>query len=192
MLTCLIIVVRARTEFWVGRPGGARLEAFLARHADAKPNWPPIVKSTLSPGVPSGFCAKSMTRRIEGGDFAKAKRAALAWSGKSDYFVAGNGDLATCAKTYFPGVWVVNPVRETYRVDGPRHAAVAYTTLDGHLLQGEERLAVERDGEDVVANIVSVSRGNGVPGRLVYPFVGPMRRRFFQAQLDAIERASLD
>jgi len=147
-----------------------------------------------------------MTRRIEGGSFDDARRAALEWGdNSSNYFVARGegGRLATCARTYFPFVWVVNPVVETYRAEGQpsardhwadlpagdRYAAIAYTTLAGHLLEGEERLAVVRDGPDaVVAHILSVSRGSGCLGRLVFPFVGPMRRRFFDAQLDAIER----
>ena len=40
-----------------------------------------------------------------------------------------------------------------------------------------------------MAEVLSVSRGNGLLGRLVFPFVGPMQRRFFEAQLDLVERA---
>ncbi|KAJ8600062.1 hypothetical protein CTAYLR_001862 [Chrysophaeum taylorii] len=141
--------------------------------------------------------------RYVGVDFDKARQAAMEWGGGTHNFVASNGrGLATCARTPARLVWVVNPVVETYRVDGKparpaskwdtlphgeRYAAVAYTTLDGHLLRGEERVAVVQESKDcVMAHIVSVSRGNGLIGRLVYPFIGPMQRRFFRAQLDAI------
>lgn len=140
-----------------------------------------------------------------------ARGAALAWGSnecsESSFFVARGRGLATCARTYAPFIWVVNPVAETYRVEsdclpptghwaalppGHRYVAIAYTTLDGHLLAGEERLAVVKDGPNsVVAHILSISRGSGLAGRLVYPFVGPMQRRFFRAQLNAIERTAL-
>lgn len=147
--------------------------------------------------------AVAATRRAD-----RAKCAALAWGseGAADHsFVARGAGMATCSRTYARCIWVVNPVAETYRTEtarepapgwtalprGDRYFAQAYTTLDGHLLAGEERLAITRDGPDaVVAHILSVSRGNGFLGRLVFPFIGPMQRRFFTAQLDAIERSA--
>ena len=43
-------------------------------------------------------------------------------------------------------------------------------------------------GDCVVVDILSVSRGRGL-GRLIYPLIGPMQRRFFRAQLDVVEAA---
>ena len=122
---------------------------------------------------------------------------------------SADGAMATVARTYGRVAWVVNPVRETYAVSetrkppaagepdwrrlpaGDAYCAAAYTTLGRHLLAGEERLAVVRDGGDVVVHILSASRGNGFFGALVFPFVGPMQRKFFDVQLDAVEAAAL-
>ena len=114
--------------------------------------------------------------------------------------------MATVARAYGRMVWVVNPVRESYAVDvnsktpadpewkrlptGRRYACAAYTTLGRHLLAGEERLSVVDQGDTIVVDILSVSRGRGF-GRLIYPLIGPMQRRFFRAQLDVVEAASL-
>mgnify|MGYP003310973251 CR=1 FL=1 len=116
--------------------------------------------------------------------------------------------MATVARTYGRVAWVVNPVRETYAVSetrkppaagepdwrrlpaGDAYCAAAYTTLGRHLLAGEERLSVVDCGDSVVVDILSVSRGRGF-GRLIYPFIGPMQRRFFRAQLDVVEAACL-
>ena len=43
-------------------------------------------------------------------------------------------------------------------------------------------------GDAVVVEVLSLSRGHG-PGRLIYPFIKPMQRRFFEAQLDLVEAA---
>ena len=42
-----------------------------------------------------------------------------------------------------------------------RYACAAYTTLGRHLLAGEERLSVVDQGDSIVVDILSVSRGRG-------------------------------
>lgn len=223
-LVLCVTTVSAGTQFWLGRPTPERLERFFEAHDGALPNTEEAPRCSY-PASPSkfvkGFHVRTMTRTIEKkGSFAEAQRAALAWGERDESsescFVAkgkrGKG-MATCARTYLPFVWVVNPVVETYRVadggkisaptqeslawaslpNGDRHAAVAYTTLRGHLLAGEERLAVvgDKNDERVMVHILSVSRGAGIMGRLCYPFIWPMQRRFFKAQLDSIEQQCL-
>ena len=62
-----------------------------------------------------------------------------------------------------------------------------------HDAAGEERLSVvggaRRKGV-VIVEVLSVSRGNGALGALVYPFIRPMQRRFFRAQLLVIGAAA--
>jgi len=214
----LVAPALAGTQFWPRRPQPHRLQRFIARHAAARPNAPDVIKST-EPGtdkgkVPRGCHARRLERVVPGGDYARAKACVLAWGGapdeKATSFVAvgdrsgGVLQMATVARAYGRLAWVVNPVRESYAVDvnaktpddpewkrlptGRRYACAAYTTLGRHLLAGEERLSVVDRGDAVVVAILSVSRGRGL-GRLIYPLIGPMQRRFFRAQLDLVEAA---
>jgi len=168
--------------------------------------------------IPRGCHARRLERVVPGGDYATARACVLAWGGDPDekatsFVCVGEGregrsggvlQMATVARAYGRLAWVVNPVRESYAVDvnkavpadpewkrlptGRRYACAAYTTLGRHLLAGEERLSVVDRGDAVVVDILSVSRGRGL-GRLVYPLIGPMQRRFFRAQLDVVEAA---
>jgi uncharacterized protein (UPF0548 family) len=72
------------------------------------------------------------------------------------------------------------------------YTSTAYATLRGHWLAGEERVTVAlRDGGAVDVEILSYSRpSRSLPGRLVWPFVGGMQRRFFEQQLRALERVA--
>ena len=214
----LVAPALAGTQFWPRRPTPLKLQRFIARHATARPNAPDVVKST-EPGtgdvIPRGCHARRLERVVPGGDYARAKACVLEWGGapdeKATSFVAvgdrsgGVLQLATVARAYGRLAWVVNPVRESYAVDvnskapdndpawkrlpsGRRYACAAYTTLGRHLLAGEERLSVVDCGDSIVVDILSVSRGRGF-GRLIYPLIGPMQRRFFRAQLDLVEAA---
>ena len=169
--------------------------------------------------VPRGCHARRLERVVPGGDYARARACVLEWGGAPDekatsFVCVGEGregrsggvlQMATVARAYGRMAWVVNPVRESYAVDvnskapdndpewkrlptGRRYACAAYTTLGRHLLAGEERLSVVDRGDAVVVDILSVSRGRGF-GRLIFPFIGPMQRRFFRAQLDVVEAA---
>ena len=168
--------------------------------------------------IPLGCHARRLQREIPRGDYAKARACVLEWGGAPDkkatsFVCVGEGregrsggvlQMATVARAYGRMAWVVNPVRESYAVDvnaktpddpawkrlptGRRYACAAYTTLGRHLLAGEERLSVVDCGDSIVVDILSVSRGRGF-GRLIFPFIGPMQRRFFRAQLDLVEAA---
>ena len=218
MLALVAHTALAGTQFWPRRPTPLKLQRFIARHATARPNAPDVVKRT-EPGtdkdkVPRGCHARRLQRIVPRGDYRKARACVLAWGGEPDKqatsFVAvgdrsgGVLQMATVARAYGRMVWVVNPVRESYAVDvnkavpadpewkrlptGRRYACAAYTTLGRHLLAGEERLSVVDCGDSIVVDILSVRRGRGF-GRLIYPLIGPMQRRFFRAQLDLVEAA---
>ncbi|KAJ1454013.1 hypothetical protein M885DRAFT_522495 [Pelagophyceae sp. CCMP2097] len=158
-----------------------------------------------------------MQRSISG-DFDAAAAAVLAWGSREastnvKCFVArdtASKQMATCAQTYIPQVWCVNPVFQTYSVaqrltrrhkvrsdwaalpfGATRIAAVAYTTQQGHLLAGEERLSVAQGPDGTLhIQVLSVSKGAGLRGRLVYPFIGPMQQSFFREQLDVVSEAA--
>ncbi|CAM9853954.1 unnamed protein product, partial [Sphacelaria rigidula] len=70
-------------------------------------------------------------------------------------------------------------------------SAVAYATKEGHLIQGEERMRVVwfrgRGGDDSVwFEVYSVSRGSGIIGAFVFPFVRSMQKRFFREQAETV------
>jgi len=79
-------------------------------------------------------------------------------------------------------------------------SAVAYATMGRHLIAGEERMRVVwypkeggreggREGEDEVwFEVLSVARGNGWVGKLLFPLNKGMQTKFFQDQLRGMER----
>ncbi|CAM9773054.1 unnamed protein product, partial [Hapterophycus canaliculatus] len=74
-----------------------------------------------------------------------------------------------------------------------RQSAVAYATKEGHLIEGEERMRVlhfcGRGGDDSVwFEVYSVSRGSGLAGSVLFPFIQSMQRRFFQEQALTMRR----
>jgi uncharacterized protein (UPF0548 family) len=96
-------------------------------------------------------------------------------------------------------VVAMNPVGVVYDLVDQRgldgsttYTSTAYATLRGHWLTGEERVTVALRGNGGVdVEILSYSRPSLLwPGRVVWPFVGGMQRRFFERQLDALERAA--
>ena len=153
------------------------------------------------------------------------------WAGM--HYQQSTGMLATFAKLQIGVGWAINPCRQSYlnmdavwnrralqgagshvvgktkAVEGAGAASeliltqMAYATLQGHLLQGEERFLVTWDGQEaqglaatkghrgqgaageeqgrgeVCFSVRSVSRGNGVLGSLIFPLLRPMQRRFF-------------
>ena len=79
------------------------------------------------------------------------------------------------------------------RAPSTTYTSTAYATMKGHLLSGEERVTVAlRDGSQAVdVEIVSVSKaGPSLPSKLLWPFIGTMQNRFFQRQLDSLEKAA--
>lgn len=97
--------------------------------------------------------------------------------------------IATYARSGL-GAWCVNACRVLY-TDRARHSlAVAYGTLRGHWLAGEERMVVELEPHTgrVTFSLLSVSRGSGPLGALVFPFIRGMQERFFTEQVHTMQR----
>ena len=109
--------------------------------------------------------------------------------------------LATFTEMKFPyplnSIFVVNPVHVVYEIRDLRRQAprsivscVAYATLSGHLLAGEERVTVrkgERDEVDV--EIVSFSRSTpSIVGKCIWPIIGTMQQQFFISELYHLDK----
>jgi len=103
--------------------------------------------------------------------------------------------LCTLVRCY--GVaWSLNPCR-VVRSDPHQ---LAYTTVDGHLIAGEERFRVDwgaarsggGGGSDVVFTVYSFTKGAGVVGALAMPFIRPIQRRFFRDMAAAMQRIVAD
>ena len=103
--------------------------------------------------------------------------------------IVGNS-VITFAKSA-PRLWSVNPCRMTHTTMEARRSRVGYATLQGHLIAGCETMDVVWDGTakgPVVFQLESISRGSGLIGRAVFPFIARTQRRFFQEQADTMKR----
>jgi uncharacterized protein (UPF0548 family) len=104
----------------------------------------------------------------------------------------GRGDaLCTYAAMAGSSLWVLNPCRVVYTQQQRRRASVAYATLAGHLIAGTERMEVEWRGDGTVEfTVLSLSRGAGPLGRLLFVGLARTQRRFFRDQLACMQRLS--
>ena len=108
--------------------------------------------------------------------------------------------LATFTGMRCPGplesIFVVNPVHVVYEIRNARHArksifsSVAYATLSGHLLAGEERVTVRKgENDDVDVEIVSFSRStSSIVGKCIWPLIGRMQNHFFISELYHLDK----
>ncbi|CAM9395251.1 unnamed protein product [Scytosiphon promiscuus] len=136
---------------------------------------PPRVRQAQSPS------AEEETPRNRGRSDKRARKGRK--RGKDDRLWAGKSPSSSPEwATFLPG-W-------THK---GRQSAVAYATSEGHLIEGEERMRVlhfcGRGGDDSVwFEVYSVSRGAGLAGSVLFPFVQSMQRRFFQEQALTMRR----
>lgn len=147
--------------------------------------------STSSPSYPGQYSAHSL--------LADSSHQQL-WSGPGGRrFVTYSGTTKFRFKNFqFPRIFAMNQVMVIYdlvdlRAPSTTYTSTAYATMKGHLLSGEERVTVAlRDGSQAVdVEIVSVSKaGPSLPSKLLWPFIGTMQNRFFQRQLDSLEKAA--
>ena len=107
---------------------------------------------------------------------------------KSDFRV-GTG-LCTLIKCY-KLVWTLNPCRISHmsrgssidrKLGGSKLVdQIAYSTVEGHLISGEERFRVTlASNDDVVFDIYSFTKGAGAIGALAMPFIRPIQSSFFK------------
>jgi uncharacterized protein (UPF0548 family) len=93
------------------------------------------------------------------------------------------------------GLWWLNACRIVYVVNEQAGDIVrfgfAYGTLPGHAESGEERFLVEWDKQDgsVWYSILAFSRPRHWLGRLAYPWVRRLQRRFGRESAEAMRRA---
>ncbi|CAM9424516.1 unnamed protein product [Choristocarpus tenellus] len=87
-------------------------------------------------------------------------------------------------------VWASFPPKEAAGGSVATQSAVAYATLQGHLIQGEERMRVVwfrgQGVGPVWFEVYSVSRGNRFWGSLLFPLVRSMQARFFKEQAETV------
>mmetsp|Transcript_26375 Transcript_26375/g.26623 ORF Transcript_26375/g.26623 Transcript_26375/m.26623 type:complete len:246 (+) Transcript_26375:108-845(+) len=81
-------------------------------------------------------------------------------------------------------LWILSPGRVTSVDREVRRARlllseVVFSTLEGHLITGEERFRVRKLSNGIVKfEIASFSKGSGVLGSLAMPFIRPLQRKF--------------
>ena len=109
---------------------------------------------------------------------------------KADLAVGSSlGTLIKCYNT----MWTLNPCRISHlsrsgnaspisKLHGfKRVDRIAYSTVSGHLISGEERFRVVlAENDDVIFDIYSFTKGAGGLGKLVMPFIRPIQRAFFR------------
>lgn len=100
--------------------------------------------------------------------------------------------LCTLIKCY-NSVWTLNPCRISHlsrssnaspfsNLHGTKRVdQIAYSTVLGHLISGEERFRVVlADNDEVIFDIYSFTKGAGGLGKLAMPFIRPIQRTFFR------------
>ena len=100
--------------------------------------------------------------------------------------------MAALPHPSLPVLWAANPCRVVWVRRGRSEAVVIYSTLEQHLLAGEERMSVRKDtAGDVRFEVLSVSRGAGLLGRLVFPLLARTQQRFFDEQCKCMKELVL-
>jgi uncharacterized protein (UPF0548 family) len=99
---------------------------------------------------------------------------------------------ATLVKCY-QLLWTFNPCKVVCKDQRKQdkgqgvYSQVAISTLDGHLIQGEEKFQVQLNtiqGNDqvkgtVTLSLLSFTRGSGILGSIAMPFIRPLQTYFF-------------
>jgi uncharacterized protein (UPF0548 family) len=188
------------------RPSAGDVDAFIARQAGKRFNTaapPGVILAYLSTGDrPLGLrlCERSVCVGRGQRAYDRAQRALV----RGELFVGVNwafirfgdgrapreaSDLATVVKCY-RCAWCLNPCRVTHVSARTTRSTVAYATLEGHLLEGEEAfdLQIGVDGT-VRLRVASLSRGSGALGVLASPFIAPIRRAFLAAAVRSFAAA---
>jgi len=122
---------------------------------------------------------------------AKKKMANWSWNEKVKWcqFLEGEHGINVVSRIKSFGLfWTLNPLRKVlchekaWGKQGGSVAAVAVSTLQGHLLEGEERFCVYWEGGrqgEVWFDMLSFSKGAFPLGKLLMPLIRPMQNRFF-------------
>lgn len=109
------------------------------------------------------------------------------FSGSTKSDMAVGTVLCTLVKC-FNSIWTLNPVRVCHTSRSAKNLSnvkkmdqIAYSTITGHMISGEERFRVTlENNDDVVFEIFSFTKGAGVLGTLSMPFIRPIQSAFFR------------
>ena len=186
------------TRLLLGKPTVSRMERYLATLDGVAYNHD-FAAATLSNAGRQHAHLRTIEYRCTLGSGAACYRSAraclLGWrmhSGSSwcGVLTRGGAGAALCTFAAMAGpLWVLNPCRVVYQQSDRRRTAVAYATLQGHLIAGTERMAVEWQADGSVEfTVLSLSRGAGPVGRLLFVGLARTQRRFFRDQLACMKR----
>ena len=105
---------------------------------------------------------------------------------------------ATLVKCY-SFIWSFNPCKivcldSQIQSKGTIYSQVAISTLNGHLIEGEEKFRVDLDKQssNVTLSLSSFTRGSGFLGRLAMPLIRPMQSYFFEDVIESVRSNMLE
>lgn len=183
------------------RPTEGRIRSYLARRGDRPCSYPHVGATPGEP--PPGYVVDHHRLRLGAGPLAfdRARAALRDWA----MFRLGWAEVWPARPPIEPGTVVAVLARglglhalfacrivRVIEQDGAvASLGFAYGTVPGHLLAGEERFLVQwdRDEGSVWYDLRAVSRPSGLTGRLAYPLVRRVQRRFAPDSLRAMARA---
>ena len=121
-------------------------------------------------------------------DYEKAKRALkswkqfqLGWTEVDEATRVRKGQKVCVMIQPFPRVWLLNPLEITYVSEEKKKSySFAHTTLQGHLLAGEEKFTVEKDlkNDRVYFKVETFSKPDHILAKVTYPAVRALQKIF--------------
>jgi len=183
------------------RPTEGRIRSYLARRGGLPCSYP-HVGATLRESPP-GYVVDHHWLRLGAGPLAfdRARAALREWAmfrvGWAEVWPARpliEEGTVVAVLVHGLGLYSLFACRIVRVIEegGPvASSGFAYGTLPGHLLAGEERFLVQWDREEgsVWFDLLAVSRPSGPAGRLAYPLIRRVQRRFAPDALLAMARA---
>ena len=121
-------------------------------------------------------------------DYEKAKSALkswkqfqLGWTEVDEATRVRKGQKVCVMIQPFPKVWLLNPLEITYVSEEKKKSySFAHTTLQGHLLAGEEKFTVEKDlqNDRVYFKVETFSKPDHILAKVMYPAVRALQKIF--------------
>lgn len=120
-------------------------------------------------------------------DYEKAKSALkswkqfqLGWTEVDEATRVRKGQKVCVMIQPFPRVWLLNPLEITYVSEEKKKSySFAHTTLQGHLLAGEEKFTVEKDLKNrVYFKVETFSKPDHILAKVTYPAVRALQKIF--------------
>ena len=120
-------------------------------------------------------------------DYEKAKSALkswkqfqLGWTEVDEATRVRKGQKVCVMIQPFPRVWLLNPLEITYVSEEKKKSySFAHTTLQGHVLAGEEKFTVEKDLKNrVYFKVETFSKPDHILAKVTYPAVRALQKIF--------------